>query len=316
MAPNVGGPSNHDKELVEFDVGARIRRVLDDERTLLDRAVRAFQFHVAILWCSGMVKGNDSLIILVPKRKLLEAKLFTLMRFVEHGIAAVTSLSSAELIETTFSDVIANEQGGQKRSAELILGFWAPMVKFIESGGWRISPPLPGALDFDSELKERAQNLALVGKMLDLSLRVDPSLLKKTQQPGVTRSIQVISHGGLLSGKVSEAKLKREWTRFKPVAVLGYLQHFQAYDRLTYLAHQDFAQFQLDLCRDEEFWSKLVANHEEARKKLQERGYSDLQPIPGSNVRKQPVPDLIFQPLADEVQAAMAKSYPNRPMKK
>jgi hypothetical protein len=293
--------------VIKFNFAKEIERILDDERDPVDRAVRTFQLHVAVLCCNELVRKRRSLTILVSERVLQEARLFALMRLAEHGIAEAHSAAKGRVPEPH------NKSGGgprvgQKTVTELLIGILLPMTEFIRGGGWRLSPPLPGVSAFDVMLSRRIAELNLVSQILDLSLRVDRTRLKARQTAGSRRSIMVMSSTTLLGRKYSESKLRRDLRTFKPVAILGYLFLFHDRSISLSLLEADFVSNLLRVSADRDGWRRLLSDHELLRKMLKERGYKRLRPIQASGLGELPPPEVTLQPLSQELQTAMVES--------
>jgi hypothetical protein len=67
-----------------YDVGASLGNILDGNRPTRERAVLLFEFYAALLHCKGAAPKSPGFSIIVPEKRLREARLFAIMKLAEH----------------------------------------------------------------------------------------------------------------------------------------------------------------------------------------------------------------------------------------
>jgi hypothetical protein len=290
-------------DLKVYNFASALAKIVDDDSSDVDRAVRTFEFHVALLCCDGPAKDINALAVRVSKRRLREARLFALMKLSDYSLGTSKLALSKDSKNSAINEVIQHLAPSQLTA--LIHEILEPFALIRREGGWRSVQALPSDEDFAKELATRRKELDQVGLMLDLSLRVDEKGLKRQRLPGFSRSLKVMSETTVTGAQYSPSALKRRYKRYRPVSIIGYLLQFQGFQGPAHLLDPNFTARLLEITHDKAAWRQLISSYRHVRDLLEDRNYKGLPRLRVRNAGELPPPAVSWGPLDSLTQAAM-----------
>jgi hypothetical protein len=223
-------PASRPITMQTYDLAAGLSFILDPSKRLQIRALRYYEFCVALAYCQGRSVPKDTMetdggfSIYVPARILRIARLYAVMQLLGELTAAIHHDVDGYSLEA-FVTSIANPD-----SSDLLL-------QFLRDDGWRASNRLPGAMAFQIEINRRWAFFEEVAPLLDFSINADVSRLTGTQRVGITTAKQALTElaeEDRESGRkrprwqnvsVSYATMGRRWKTFKSVSIFSYYQN-------------------------------------------------------------------------------------------
>ena len=195
-----------------------VGRLIDDKVSATRRAIRLFEFQVAVFnpkpFRQLVASKNDQR---APSKLLKTARIFAAIRFLEAIEKKLQQdkpskpISIAQLAEnidfqTIFDDEIA------------------------PNGGWRQIRNSKSVRSFDKSIQTQSEKAKVVANFIDFSYRYDQHCLNPRYDGGITTAWYVVRTASSYQSNRSKSSSKKSWSKFRSTAPFLYLLLKQSFD--------------------------------------------------------------------------------------
>jgi hypothetical protein len=245
-----------------------VERLIDDKVSATQRAIRLFEFQVAVFnprsFRQLVASKNDQR---APSRLLKTARIFAAIRFLEaiekklqldnpDKPVSISQLAKNTDFQTIFDDEIA------------------------PNGGWRRIRNSQSVRSFDERVKTQREKANAVANFIDFSYRYDQHSIDPKYLGGITSALYVVRTAKSYQTKMARTISKERWSKFRSTAPFLYLLLKQSFHLVPpRVGSRDFSETLLKQAEDIGTLRRFFHAYQQLCEALTRRGYEGYDPL-------------------------------------
>jgi hypothetical protein len=277
---------------LKYDLQAAVDFITDPTKPSPLRAIEFFTFLVAIHACgptapitgSGKFEPGNSLVVIVSRKLIKDARLLAAMKFLER-------------MEADWMEANPKRRPRLQRMAKLPDYALIYDKVILKNGGWYKLRYTTGLRDLEDEIRGWKKHARNVARIIEFSTRFKPRPDKPKQTGGPTMAIDIITHDAIrkyFGTTLKSTQLYPAWQRAKSVAPFLYLLYVRKYPYyLKLIAGKELPRRLVDKVSDRERLIDFLRAYNSVVQQLRPRNYhyTELK-LPDGETHGQP---LIFE---------------------
>jgi hypothetical protein len=245
-----------------------VGRLIDDKDSARRRAIRLFEFQVAVFdpysFRQLVASKNDQR---APSKLLRTARIFAAIRFLEaieeklQQENPAKPVSIAQLAENTDFQTIFDDE-------------------IAPNGGWRQIRNSRSVRSFDKKIKNQRKKANAVANYIDFSYRYDQYCIDPKRKGGITAACSVVRTASSYQSKMSRSTSKKRWSDFHSTAPFLYLLLKQSFDLAPpRVGSLDFSETLLKQVTDITILRCFFRAYQQLCEALKRQGYNEYDPL-------------------------------------